>query len=220
MHRAARTARGTFGALAITLLAAASHALAGGDISWLSVAVGTLVALPLCVALAGRTGSLWRLGIAVGAAQFLYHWSFVGLGVGSSAGTVAHTPQALHAQHLGALSPVVPGAGASGSLSSGSGTAVLGNQLADYVATADAAMWLGHAVAAVLTVALLHSGERACLAIVCTVRGALPLVVPLIVALPERSAIRPRDTGTRLRTRLDLCSTISHRGPPALLGAL
>src|SRR5690606_28685168 len=99
--RAARTARGALGAGAATLLAAVSHALAGGTITPLAVGATALLALPLCVGLAGRIGSLWRLSLAVGASQFLYHWSFWGLGTSSAPGGAEPVPH--HASHLTAV---------------------------------------------------------------------------------------------------------------------
>jgi len=136
MSRAVRTARGAFGALTATVLAAASHALAGGDVTAFAVVTTALFALPLCVLLAGRTGSLWRLALAVSAAQFVYHWSFSGLGIAGSASSAEPVP--LHAMHLGAFAPALSGAGAG--VAPGTG-----------FAAADLWMWGAHALAALAT---------------------------------------------------------------------
>lgn len=190
MSRTARTARGTLGALAATLLAAASHALAGGTVTALSIAATALVALPLCVALAGRLGSLWRLALAVCASQFLYHWSFWGLGATSPAGA-SPRPQG-HAAHLATVfSPDLVSNG-----------------------TADAWMWAAHAVAALLTIALLHRGERAAIGMAQLVLRVLPLALPRIPALPVGAGLRLHDRAVHLRERLTVLSAISHRGPP------
>lgn len=190
MSRAARTARGALGAFASALLAAASHALAGGTVTALSIAATALVALPLCVALAGRLGSLWRLSLAVVASQFLYHWSFWGLGAASPAGA-AGAPRG-HAAHLTTVfSPAL--------ISNG---------------TAEAWMWAAHAVAAILTITLLHRGERAAMSMAQLILRTLPLALPRTVTLPAAAKLRPSDRAVHLRARLTALSPISHRGPP------
>ncbi len=196
LSRAARAWRGAGGALAATLLAAASHGLAGGEISWLAIAATAILALPVCTALAGRIGSLWRLALAVSASQFLYHWLFSWIGAGGS-GTAGAEAVSPHAAHLGAQLPSAELAG-------------LGQ-----AASADAAMWAGHAIAALLTIALLHRGERAFLALVRLVRRALPLrrasAAPLQTRTPRLTSWAPVVSA---RSRL-LSAVITHRGPPA-----
>lgn len=194
MSRGTRTARGTAGALAATLLAAASHGIAGGAITWPAVAVTAILALPLCTALAGRVASLWRLTAAVGTAQFLYHWIFAGIDVVGSAPAGAPAPP--HAAHLATLQGFAPELATAGS--------------------ADAAMWLGHALAAVLTIALLHRGERACLALAGLIRRALPWRRPRFVAVSRRPVLRPLVLRAPLRARTAARSAISHRGPPTV----
>ena len=187
-----RTARGALSAAVATLLAAASHALAGGTITPLAVGATALLALPLCVALAGRLGSLWRLGLAVGASQFLYHWSFWGLGapVVSSGEAAPH-----HASHLTAV--FSPGLVASGA--------------------AETWMWAAHAVAAILTVLLLHRGERAALGLARLILRARPWRLPRAIELPSRAPIPSSTALERLSERLAALTPISHRGPPAAL---
>lgn len=200
MSRAVRTARGAAGALIASLFAAASHALAGGIITPLAVIATTILALPLCVALAGRTGSLWRLSLGVAASQFVYHWTFAGLGMPStlatgaeSSGATASAPVSPHAAHLSAL-PFTPELISSGA--------------------ADAWMWLSHAVAAALTIALMHRGERAALTLARVILRALPVTVPRPLNVPERTPPL-LEFRTPLRLRAALLSPISHRGPPA-----
>lgn len=193
MSRQARVARGALGALAATVLAAASHGLAGGEISAFAVLATAAVALPICVALAGRVGSFWRLALGVTAAQFLYHWAFagIGLGLGSAQGA---SPAPLHAAHLNMVTSFSADLGAAGS--------------------ADAIMWLGHALAAALTVALLHSGERACIGLLRLVASAIPSSVPAPVAITGPRPLRPLFFRAQLRVRLAALSAMSHRGPP------
>lgn len=199
MSRAARTARGGAGALIATVFAAASHALAGGSVTPLAVAATAVVALPLCVALAGRAESLWRLTLAVTASQFVYHWSFAGLGVASSAQSPG--PRSPHAAHLGStvFSPELIASGA-----------------------ADAWMWAAHAAAAAITIALMHGGERAALGLLRLVRSALPAIHPaplLPVHREPRTARGFFSAPDALRERLTVLSAISHRGPPAAISA-
>lgn len=216
LPRAVRVARGAGAALAATLLAAASHSLAGGAITPLAVAATTLVALPLCVLLAGKLASLWRLAIAVSAAQLLYHWSFAGLGLASVAGqshsglASAYGGAHAHAAMGGALSLLIPG---------GAGFAE-GAELANpqFVAhTAGAAMWLSHAIAAALTITLLHQGERAWLLLWRVLRAVLPRHLPQGGVLPARVLIRAEVRNCpRLNSQHFLLS-LSHRGPPVML---
>lgn len=207
MSRAVRTARGAFGALTASVLAAASHALAGGAVTPLAVAATALFALPLCVLLAGRTGSLWRLALAVTGAQFVYHWSFSGLGSAaalSGASTAVNAPVSLHAAHLGMLSPMLPSLGSG----TGAGTATV---------VADAWMWAAHALAALLTIALMHRGERAIMRLVRVLREAVPVRVPVLVRLPARPAILACFSALPSRAQPVFLSAITHRGPPAAL---
>ncbi len=200
MSRAVRTARGAFGAFAATLLAAASHSLAGGVVTPLAVIATTLFALPLCVLLAGKTGSLWRLSLAVLTSQFLYHWSFSGLGaaqLGASGATAE--PVSPHAAHLGLAVPL---------------------SFTPETASVDAAgiwMWAAHGLASVLTIALIHRGERAVLRLVHTLRSAVPVHVPTAVRLPARPAILEFFTALPSQAEQVFLSAISHRGPPRSL---
>ena len=199
MSRAVRTARGAFGALTATVLAAASHALAGGDVTAFAVVTTALFALPLCVLLAGRTGSLWRLALAVSAAQFVYHWSFSGLGIAGSASSAEPVP--LHAMHLGAFAPALSGAGAG--VAPGTG-----------FAAADLWMWGAHALAALATIALMHRGERAIMHLVRVLRSAVPVRLPAAVRLPVRPAVLVFFTVLPGHAQQNFLSAISHRGPP------
>lgn len=199
MSRAVRTARGAFGALAATLLAAVSHACAGGEITPLAVIATALLALPLCVLFAGKVGSLWRLALAVTAAQFVYHWSFSGLGASVTLNTNGD-PVSPHAVHLGMLAPASFTPDIAASSSNGD---------------ASAWMWAAHALAAVLTIALMHRGEQAALHLARVLRTVLPAQVPSAVRLPVRPAILEFFTALPSCAEPAFLSAISHRGPPA-----
>lgn len=191
MSRAHRVARGAAGAAIATLLAAISHGLAGGEITALSVIATGLVALPLCTLLAGRVGSLWRLSLGVIAAQFLYHWSFAGIGIARAGSTAAERMPA-HAGHLATLQAFTPTASAF---------------------SADTFMWAMHAVAALATVLLVHRGERAFLALVGMLRQTFALPTPALVEIAHRAfVVAGRSRAIRIGERL--FSAVSHRGPP------
>ncbi len=196
VSRAARTLRGAAAAGAATLLAAASHALVGGTVTCIAVVATMVLALPICTALAGRLGSLWRLSAAVLLAQFLYHWSFAGLGGRIAGGGASGSPEPAHAEHLRAVTSFAP-------------------QLAS-AGTANASMWIAHLVAATLTITLLHRGERAVLGLLRLMLRALPLERPRALSVPTapRSAL-PLTDFPLPRLRLWVASAITHRGPPA-----
>lgn len=203
MSRAARTARGAFGAFAATLIAAASHALAGGDISVWAVGATAILALPICVLLAGRTRSIWRLSVAIVFSQGLYHWSFAGIGSVMTA-TDDGTPMPLHAQHLAAL---------------GANWAPAADTASSNVAAAlGVLMLVAHGVAALLTIVLLSRGEHALLALrrLCDLVIGVPRLISGL-AVTTRAHVRPvfRVSHIVLPRVLSL-SAISHRGPPLL----
>lgn len=205
MPRALRVARGGAAAAGATLIAALSHSLAGGDMSGLAMVATAIVAWPLCTALAGRVGSLWRLSIAVTAAQFLFHWSFAGLGTSTRIAGSPLIGGGHHAAHAG--HGMIAGDG----LVSGG----LANGLAPSMG-ADTTMWLLHAVAAILTITLLHRGERAVIALAGLILRALPFPAPRLRVAEVRAALRRPVASPRRMVGNGLFSpaAITHRGPP------
>lgn len=196
MSRAVRTARGALAASAATLFAAVSHSLAGGSITPVAVMATVMLALPLCVVLAGRLGSLWRLSLAVSLSQLPYHWTFWGLG--TTSGPEASGPGTGHAAHLAVV--FTPSAVASGA--------------------AETTMWISHLLAAVVTIALLHRGEQAALGLARLIRRAFPTALPRPVAIPAAPKLRPRSSSVHPRTLWVGLSSISHRGPPHVLALI
>lgn len=195
MTRAVRTARAVFGAFAATLLAAVSHGLAGGEMTPVAVVATTVLAMPLCLLLAGKVGSLWRLTLAVVPAQFAYHWSFAGLGLVQTRTTDgAAAAVSPHAHHLGAMNfmPELVSAG-----------------------SADLVMLAAHALAAIVTIALMHWGEHAAMRLLQLLRRTAPVHLPVAVQLPQRRAILVNFFTAAPRVRQIFLSAISHRGPPA-----
>lgn len=120
-------------------VALAGHVSGGGEMPGaLGILVPWVFSFMICVLLAGRSLSLLRLGISVTVSQFLFHALFV-------LGTIA--PSGVSAPHVHGGPVVLPA-------SSGIPEAV----------SADASMWFGHGLAALLTVIALHRGERLILA--------------------------------------------------------
>ena len=196
MSRDSRVVRGTLGALIATLFAAASHAAAGGDITVFAVVATSIIALPLCVALAGRVGSLWRLAVGVGVSQFVYHWSFAGLGVASGApsgGGIAESPHAAHLRQMQTFAPELATAGA-----------------------ADALMWISHAISAMLTIALMHRGEQAMIALRSLLTRAIPHAFTRVPAPRfELPTVTRFESPVALRDLLHARQVRTNRGPPA-----
>ena len=196
--RGLRLVRGWIGAVVATSIAAGSHVLAGGNAPELPLLLLTLALSGLaCTALTGRGLSLWRLSAGVGLSQGLFHWLFGGAAAphGSSA------PAGGHLAHSTALEPA-------------------GTLLSSAADHASPLMWLGHAVAAVLTVAILRRGESAVVRLLQAMRLRvtaffLPLFQPLPVrpapaTLPANRPVRPlRNLGAPLLV-------MRHRGPPLL----
>ena len=194
--------RGAWFSAFATLLAAASHMLVGGNTPAPVALVATaIVVLPLCVALAGRERSLWRTSLAVALSQGLFHWSFGAIGAVTAQGSVVSgsgfaAAASPHADHLGSLGQFVP---------------MLDSPGAGWL------MLAAHAVAALVTVAMLRFGENALLRI----REALAsLGAQLVGKLPALSVALPR--GGRVSTfgyaparpLATSRASISHRGPP------
>lgn len=199
--RGVRTLRGLAAAWFAVLVAALVHGLAGGVFpSWVSIAVALAFAGPICIALAGRTPSLWRLSVSVGLSQAALHLLF-------SAGTAAPVQfSGAAATHDGMIM--------SGSLTVSAGRAASSTMVMD----SSWLMWAGHGLAALVTVAVLHRGEQILrrmleLAAMRLVRAAR-LVAPAVLTRPSLPlALAPvtlRDVAERL-------GAARHRGPPVLL---
>ena len=194
--RAGRTVRGLIAALVATFVASVSHSTADGTPAPLiGMVLALLFAAPVCIALAGRTMSWIRLSLAVGLSQFAFHGLLL-IGVGSGSGSVtAGLGGHLHGAEL---------AGALGSTAVGPGHAL----------HLQPAMWIAHAIAAVLTVLALGRGEQ-------TLRALLELtgwtLVARLLTSPPMPAHRvpaaPSALAPVLRSGFVL-TVVSRRGPP------
>ncbi|QNN63790.1 hypothetical protein H9L06_00220 [Leucobacter denitrificans] len=195
MSRATRTGRGMLFAAIATVLAAASHALAGGTVTPIAMLVTAIIALPLCVALAGRSGSVWRVAIAVGVSQFFYHWVFAGIGASTStaSGPIGDFPAGSHAAHLAALEQFVPRVIEAGA--------------------ADATMWILHGLAAIISAAFIARGERAIMALGSMLGRAFPhAIAPTEILAPVPQIVSIDAPALRVQLLTRCARTL--RGPP------
>ncbi|MBB5642820.1 hypothetical protein [Cryobacterium roopkundense] len=199
--RWARFTRGWIVAFVSTFVAAVSHTLGGGSgPGLLPIVVSLAFAGMICVALAGRTLSLWRGALAVLASQLIFHGLF---SLGGSGGALSPDAIAASATHQHALLPGVIQA---------TGTATTHGAGHD-----GAAMWAAHLVAAVVTIAALRFGERAFWSLFDTARLLIrALFSPgLTVVVPPVLARRPTTARVSVpRDLLVLLSSVRRRGPP------
>ncbi len=186
--------RGTSSALVATFAALLGHVSAGGTLPGV---IGLLVPLVLSsmvsVLLAGRRLSAARLLLAVSASQFLFHELFILGAITPAGGLSVHQHGAPPMLSVAEVGFAAPAAG----------------------------MWLGHALAALVTTAALHRGEVLLVGLA-RLAGRLTtwLVALLCDRLPAatsrpglRAPSRPAhtdavDTGIRVVRRQP------HRGPP------
>lgn len=214
--RAARLVRGWVAALAATAVAAASHILAGGVIPYPSIVLFCLAlsAMVSC-ALAGRALSLPGTAGAVLASQGIFHLLFTvgGAGIPSAAAggasALAYAGHAGHTAHAAHLDPAAV-ARLTEAGQAGAGMAATGHS--------SALMWVGHLLAAAVTVALIRNGEAALLrileAMALRITAILPLILPLPLGprIPKLSALVPATPVRNLGVPL---LAMRHRGPPA-----
>ncbi|WP_396600098.1 hypothetical protein [Frigoribacterium sp. R86507] len=198
--RAERFARGWLTAGASTLVAAFSHVAGGGmQPGVLGVVLALAVAVPVSIALAGVHLSTVRLALAVALSQVAFHLLF---SLGAEGGGGASATGGHH-------SALVISTAADGSVSGAvAGAMVMGGP----------AMWLAHALAAVVTIVALRRGEGAAWALVrLAVRGLTVarlltaghrLEVPVVRRPPTPTGVRPRPPGRRHLTARP------RRGPP------
>lgn len=203
----ARLVRGLAGAVVMTGLAAASHsAAAGGPLPPAALlAFAVVLAAPVTTALAGRSLSLWRTLVAVLAAQGIFHTLYAVAGGTHQVHAAAGVDPA-HLDHL------PTGAGPALAVTAGPGAGDAHG----------AGMLAAHALAAVLTVAVLRHGERVLAAAaeqafasvpalrLLRVLLAGPVAAPRPLRLPAVRVLRPAGP-------LLLLGTPGRRGPPALV---
>ncbi|WP_297082710.1 hypothetical protein [uncultured Demequina sp.] len=195
MSTSQRLTRAALAAAVSTFVALASHVLGGGSSpSAAGVVVPLVLSFAICMQLAGKALSLWRLGIAVTASQALFHTLFV-LGSG---GTVVSGGG--HSHHGGDLTVTAMDTAAHGAHGGGLMTAA-------------------HIAAAILTTAALHRAEwlleRASRGLAWLAARLLPQALP--TASPVVTSVRmPARASAPVSVRDVARGVRSLRGPPVL----
>lgn len=203
--RGSRLARGWAGAGFATTIAAASHALAGGDapnplLFMLSFAVSGLV----CCLLAGKVLSLGRLVAGVLLSQAFFHGLF----------SLAPTPPS-------APSPMILAElhhhGQTGM------DAIMGHPAAvsmSHLGGHGWQMWLGHGLAAILTILILRYGETRAFRLLDALRLKITAVLRLAavaIPAPGRLLANPPSLLLPLADLGIPLPVMRHRGPPSPL---
>lgn len=175
-----------------------SHVAAGGAMpGWLGVVVPWSLAAMICTVLAGRSLSLWRMSIAVVLSQLTFHTLFVVGAVAPGAQTTGHVHGAM-VMPAASTSPMTTG-------------------------HSDLAMWIGHGVAAILTIMVIFRGEAAVwrlLAIAREFATALGrrIATPALVGVVAEHPVLPVSTPVRVMPSFGwFPSTTARRGPPRRL---
>jgi hypothetical protein len=192
--RWARFARGWLAATFATLIAAASHSAAGGiPPNLVSIALALAFSGVACILLTGRTLSLLRTSLAVAGSQLAFHLVFSSMGGAAIAATDPGSAH-MHAAASLAHSGVAPH-------------------------HTDPAMWFAHAVAAVLTIAVLRRGEAAFWgmrdAALRFLRTVLPTSPRMPVAISRATVTASPARVFAPRLFILLLGSLQHRGPPA-----
>jgi hypothetical protein len=196
--RWAGVARGWAVAVFSTFVAALSHTLAGATVPGaLAVVVSLAFAGILCIGLAGRALSLWRVACSVVASQVIFHGLF---SLGAPGGMLAsgvNSDGSIHGHLAVSLSePVSPVHAAAGH---------------------DAVMPVSHLIAALVTIAAIRYGDTAHRALATAARLAvLRLLEPAIQVAGSPSLLhkaRAVESVIPHRERIVL-SSMRHRGPP------
>ncbi|MFU8946803.1 hypothetical protein ACLRGF_08695 [Mycetocola zhadangensis] len=190
--RRIRVLRGLIAATTATFFAAFSHALSGTEVPGLfALVAASVLAMTVCILLASRSLSPVRLALSVVLSQLGYHLLFAF--VPAASGTV------------------IPGTGHHANM-----VMMVTDAPAHVHASATPVMWLGHAIAAVVTIAVLLHGERAFLALFDTLRLSVRVFLTAIRVVPVNRPALPAATWLpvlRSPQRV-LLSAMRHRGPP------
>lgn len=159
----------------------------------LGIVVPWVLSAMVCVLLAGRKLSVARLSISVAVTQFLFHVLFV-------LGTI--TPSGQFSGHVHGAAMQLPA----------------GAPISEAI-VADASMWAGHAIAAVITVVVLHSGERLLLGLrdlAATVVRWLRRRLGVVVFVQHPSSLNLQNFASDCEAlpAAPFLATIRRRGPP------
>ncbi|GAA4139928.1 hypothetical protein [Leifsonia shinshuensis] len=210
--RGSRVVRGFAAAGVATLVAALFHMAGGGQApSALALTLSLVFSSLASIVLVGRRVALWRLALAVPVSQFLFHALFTL----SPSATFSGMPADGHL-HAGMHLTLVPG-----SAVASAGMAPAGMIAGPTFLGEDAGMWLAHAAAAALTIAVLLRGERTLLAVARFAFFRLTRFADRVAAVapaPLRRVATPIDTVPASLRGVDaLIGSLRHRGPPRVV---
>ena len=205
--RGARVARGFAAAGVATLVAALFHMAGGGEApSALALTLSLVFSSLASIVLVGKRVAPWRVTLSVAVSQFLFHALFTL----SPSASFSGMPMGGHL-HAGMHLTLVPGAPAAVDAVT-AGPTFLG---------ADVWMWLAHAAAAALTIAVLLHGERTLLAVARFAFFTLHRFVDRVAAVTPVATNRvstPVDTvPATLHGLQALIGALRHRGPPRVV---
>lgn len=202
-----RVLRGAAAGSVATAGALLSHMAAGGAMPAVAgIAVPFGLSLVVCTLLAGQRLSLMRLTVAVIASQALFHTLFV---LGAVPAAPAGAPATGHRMHHDmpmAMSAAPAHATPVHDMSSHTG----------------AGMWLWHAFAAAVTIAIVHRGERTlldlhalALAIASRARRSVAVPESVPVAIPYGSTLLPVTPELVSAAHDPFLVSVGRRGPPS-----
>jgi hypothetical protein len=185
--RAQRTIRGLSAAAFATLTASGSHSIADGyAVSPIALSLAFAFAAFVCIALAGRRMSTWRLALAVTISQLAFHTVFI---------TLTPEPVAVTGTHHHEMFTVLGGTAAH-----------------DH---ASVAMWVGHGIAAVLTTLALRHGEVGLLTLARLAAWVVRVLVTAVVPIAAPRRIRAVEAPARRAPAQNLTRrSLLFRGPP------
>ncbi|MEY9952399.1 hypothetical protein [Leifsonia sp. EB34] len=212
--RGARVVRGFAAAGVATLVAALFHVAGGGEApSAVALTLSLVFSSLASIVLVGRRVALWRLTLSVAVSQFLFHALFTL----SPSASFSGMPMGGHL-HEGMHLVLVPGA-AAGSGAVAAGPTFLGPTfLGPTFLGEDAWMWLAHAAACALTIAVLLHGERTLLAFArftfFRLRRFVDRVAAVAPVAPGRVSTPADTVPATLRGVEALIGALRHRGPP------
>ena len=193
--RRIRVLRGLVAAAIATFIAAFSHAVSGTEVPGLfALVAASVLAAVICILLAGRALSTWRLAASVVLSQLGFHTLF-------------------------ALAPA-----SSGTVTGGDGhhtdmLVMTADATAHVHVTASPVMWLGHTLAAGVTIAALARGERALLALFDTLRLTVLVLWSTLRVAPLGRPVLPGAGWLPVLSAAErvLLSAMRHRGPPVMV---
>ncbi len=188
--------RGVSAAAVATFAVTVSHAAAAGALPSIpAVVVAFVAASVVCVSLAGRRLSWWRLSVAVAVSQLFFHL-LLSIDFGASVGIAGATASG-HSHH----DVMSAATGVSGAMAS----------------AVSPLMWVAHLVAAAVTVLVFGFGERAVAEVLRFASSVFRSSRP-VRALPARPVRLVVGTVVLFAPRSVALSVVRRRGPPVWAG--